>query len=256
MTTAAADDDEDFAAALIASGAFTAEDLVRHGVILDQGDKPSAPESAALAAPAEQRADSSSPEDINAELDEISRVRRADLAAWFKNDALQARERELLELREHQRQAGADPDRPDLDPKLLAEWEDAGGIDAHLAIAQKAAGSALNALGGEDRTALQDGFDGLPAGAQTQVIRFLGITPGGNVRPASDAALEAFAQTEEGAELVTEWRGRAAQKLGAVRGRMDLMLSGMSDADRAAAEQWFNALPAKQAAAVLRALAG
>jgi len=51
-------------------------------------------------------------------------------------------------------------------------------------------------------------------------------------------------------------RANAAAKLGMVRARMGGILNSMSDGDRSATEQWFDALPAAQAMAVVRALAG
>ncbi len=81
------------------------------------------------------------------------------------------------------------------------------------------------------------------------------MPPGGSARAASEADLQRFASTPEGAELVKEWRGRAGRKLGVVRQRIDLMLKAMSPADMDRAMAWFDGLPPAQAKAVLKGLA-
>ena len=103
---------------------------------------------------------------------------------------------------------------------------------------------------------LQSGFDVLPAGAQTAVFTELALPIGGYVREASEADLQRFASTEEGAELVAEWRSRAGRKLGSIRARMERMLDNMSAGEEETALNWFDDLPSPQAKAVLRALAG
>ena len=143
-----------------------------------------------------------------------------------------------------------------LDPEMLAEWDAAGGVDYHLSTAQNAAKAMLDAMPGEDKAGFQTGFDGLPAGVQKSVFNELSLSPGGAVRVASEADLQRFASTEEGAELVTEWGSRAGRKIGDVRARMERMLDGMSPAEEEKALTWFDALPSPQAKAVLKTLAG
>lgn len=199
---------------------------------------------------------------VSTELREIDRLRRQDRRAWFKDGAKQAREIELLEMREKLRaQPPAESeavdygDAPGLDPALLEEWENAAGVEYHLQTAQRSAQAALDGLEDEDRAALQTGFDGLPRGAQTAVFRFLALEPGGSSRSASNEALQEFASTEEGAELAKEWGREAGRLVGVVRSRMNLMLQSMTPEDRSAATEWFDRLSPSQAGAVLRALA-
>ncbi len=111
----------------------------------------------------------------------------------------------------------------------------------------------MSACGG--KADLESGFDGLPAGAQTAIMGELALSPGRG-REASEADLERFASTPEGAELVQEWRSRAGRNLATVRTRMERMLGRMSPGEEETALDWFDELPPAQAKAVLRALAG
>ena len=150
------------------------------------------------------------------------------------------------------------PDRGDasgLDPALLAEWQEHGGVEHHLQVARRAVQAALDPLEDDDRNELQDSFERLPVGSQSGILRFLAIQSSGAGRPASDAAVQQFASTDEGASLVAAWGRGASRKVGVVRGRMELTLSRMTEGDRDAATSWFDGLPSVQATAVLRALA-
>ena len=120
-------------------------------------------------------------------------------------------------------------DAPALDPALLKEWEGLAGVDHHLGVAQRTSRAALDAVGPVDAETLQKGFDALPATA--------------SFPSADDAAVQTFASTEEGAELVRDWGRQAARNVGVVRGRMGLMLKSMTPEDRSKAEAWFDELP-------------
>jgi len=50
--------------------------------------------------------------------------------------------------------------------------------------------------------------------------------------------MQAFAESEEGAQLVQEWGNRAPRHVTATRGRVRLMLNATTAADRAKADQW------------------
>lgn len=249
-----ADEDDDARhRRLIESGVATPEEVGRiYGLTPD--------EVVALAKPMPK---APSRQEIEAELAEIAQRRRTDRRGYFKDEAIQARERELIEQREQLKAAPA-PEKavrepgnaPGLDPALLKEWEDAGGVEFHLATAQRATQAAFEAMPEEERADFQAGFDGLPDGAQTAVFRYLALEPGGSVRPATDAAVQNFASTPEGAELVASWGRNAARNVGVVRSRMELMLRSMPEADREVALSWFDSLKSSQAKAVLRALVG
>jgi hypothetical protein len=206
---------------------------------------------------------------VERELAEIAEHRRKDRRAYFKDEALQKRERDLLELREAlkagpapaaQREASEPDDQsegPGPAPELIAEWEAGAGVDFHLEVARSTASAALDALEEDDAAALTDGFDALPPAAQTQITRFLAIDGGGGFPAANETTVRQFAESEEAAaELVKSWGREAGRRLGVARGRIGLMLTAMEPKDRERAESWFDALPGPTAAAVLRALAG
>ncbi len=141
-----------------------------------------------------------------------------------------------------------------LDPAMVAEWEHAGGVEHHLGVAQTTARTVLDSI--PDPEGFQSSFDALPQGVQTAIYSYLAVPPGGSARAASEADLQRFASTPEGAELVKEWGGRAGRKLGVLGQRVDLMLDAMSPADEDRAIDWFDALPPAQKKAVLKGLAG
>ena len=141
-----------------------------------------------------------------------------------------------------------------LDPAMLAEWERTGGVEHHLGVVQATARTVLEAM--PDPEGFQSGFDALPQGAQTAIYSYLAMSPGGSARAASEADLERLAEIPEGAELIDEWGGRAGRKLGVLRQRIVLMVEAMSPADMDRALVWLDELPAAQAKAVLKGLAG
>jgi len=249
-----ADDFEEDAAnyrRLLAQGIFAADELKAHYRLTDA-------EMAEVLTP-KPKPKAVTRQSIDAELAQIAEIRRKDRRRYFADEQIQSDERRLLELRAKLSPAPNKAERQletsnGLDPELLAQWEKQGGVDANLKQAQSTAQSVLDSLEPDDRAAFQQSFDALRETAQTVAFSFLAI-PGGTWPAASDAAVQAFAETEEGCELVNEWRGNAAKKLGVVRGRMDVMLKSMSEQDRAAASAWFDGLSPRQAKAVLRGLA-
>ena len=93
----AADTDDDSALhrKLLAEGIFTPDELALHyGLSREELDALSVPLPPSRAA-------------VEAELVEISRLRRQDRRAYFKNEAIQQRERELIDLSEKLRAQGA-----------------------------------------------------------------------------------------------------------------------------------------------------
>lgn len=196
---------------------------------------------------------------IDAELRQIEKLRRDDRRAYFKDEALQARERELLELRAKMKTApaarnGTEHQTGDagIAPELIAEWEASGGLEHNLANAAATAQAVMTGV--EDAAEFQAGFGALPPGAQTAAFRILAAAPG-YTPSANDAAMKAFAETPEGSELVAEWGGKSAQSYGRARWRISSALGQMSAEDRKAAASWYDGLSPSQAAAVLRALA-
>jgi hypothetical protein len=109
-----------------------------------------------------------------------------------------------------------------------------------------------------DSEAFESGFESvwadLPEHAQAAIRQELAMPPDSPARPASEADLERFSSTPEGAELAKEWGKDAGRKLAAVRARMDRML--LSGGDMEAAVEWFDQLTSAEAKSVLSALAG
>ena len=197
---------------------------------------------------------------IQRELAEIDRLRRKDKHAYWKDEALLARERYLITLRGQLKAPAAPASKEDsqydgsaLDKDLLAQWERQGGVAYHLKTAQDAARAAMDALEPDEAQALMGSFDQLPASAQTSIFGFLAVEPGA-WRPATDDFIEEFRESDCG-DLVKEWGSQAAKKFGVVLGRLNMMLKAMTPADRTKAEAWFFGLPAAQAVAVMKALA-
>ncbi len=143
-----------------------------------------------------------------------------------------------------------------LDQTMLDDWSRTGGQEFHLGVAQGAARGVLDAMPVEDKAGFESGFDGLPQAAQTAIISELALSPGGAVREADAGELQHFATTEEGAELVQEWRSRAGRKVGTIHDRVQRILGGMSPGEEETALAWFDNLTAAQAKSVLRGLAG
>ena len=139
---------------------------------------------------------------------------------------------------------------------MVADWQQTGGVEHHLGVAQGAAKAVLDAMPVEDKAGFRGGFDALPQAAQTAIISELALSPGGAVREADAGELQHFATTEEGAELVQEWRSRAGRKVGTIHDRVQRILGGMSDGEQEKALTWFDNLTAAQAKSVLRGLAG
>ncbi len=139
---------------------------------------------------------------------------------------------------------------------MVADWQQTGGVEHHLGVAQGAAQAVLDAMPGDDQAGFRGGFDGLPQAAQTAIITELALLPGGGVRVANAEELQRFGEDEAGGELVQEWRSRAGRKLGIIHDRVQRILGGMSDGEQETALAWFDELNAAQAKAVLRTLAG
>jgi hypothetical protein len=238
---------------LLVDGVFSPAELAKHyGLSTEELD--------ALTKPPVTR------QSVNQELARIDKFRRENRIAYNKDYKMQARERELLEAQNkipakavEAAKSASQPHQsnaPGLDPALLESWDkQGGGVEYHLEVAHRTAQAVMDVMDEEEAEQFQQSFDQLDQSVQTEVFRFLAIDGAGAARPATDAELEVFASTEEGSALEQEWGSRAARNLGTARARIDLMLGSMSDADRKAASEWFEALPSSQAKAVLQALA-
>jgi hypothetical protein len=219
---------------------------------------------------------------VDAELAAIAETRRSDKSAYFGDEALQARERELIDLREQLKTdrtaADAKPAGDDIEAELakiaklrredrraydkdealqvrerelLAAREDAKELARQTEQVEQVVQAVLTTVPDADafETSFTAVFTSLSAQDQQIIRHELQAPPPDPARPASDADVRRFASTAEGVELLREWGRDAPRKLAIVRARVDQMLKSE------AIGQWFDDLPAADAKAVLKALA-
>jgi hypothetical protein len=170
-------------------------------------------------------------EAIDKELKEIATLRRTDRRAYDKDNALHKRELVLLSMKE--------------------QWIEANRQEHRWKV--KAA-QVLRTV--PDAQGFEKSYDKLWANldeAAKDVIRYELAAPVGEqvVRPASEAAVARFATSDIGEELVREWGGQARKKLAIVQARAERLLRTGDEAI-----EWFESLPAAQARAVVKVLAG
>jgi phage-related tail protein len=154
--------------------------------------------------------------------------------AYFRDEKMQARERELMAARD---------DATEVDRQADQVRSTVDAIRESLPDTEAFEGK-FDAM-----------FDELPEQAQRVIQQELSRPPDTPARPASEADLQRFATTEEGAQLVKEWGKDAGKKLATVRTRFDRMRRH-GGGDMEAALSWFDQLTSDEAGGVLRALAG
>ena len=246
MAPAPVDDEVlDLARHTVERGIFSLEEAQRHYGLTEE-------EAAALLVPKPEPKQPVTRASVGRELAEIERARRNDRASYMKDDKLQARERELIALREKLPDDLQPGDGSSLDSALVEEWERTGGVEHNLAAVQGVAKTVLEQMDDCDRTAFIEGFDSLPITAQNEVYRHLAVSPARS-RAASAEAVAELAAVDPG--LIEDWGRRAPEMLGRAQSRVGSILGTMSEGDKQAALDWFDGLSKRQAAAVLKALA-
>ncbi|RWK57083.1 hypothetical protein [Mesorhizobium sp.] len=203
------------------------------------------------------------------ELASIQTAMRDDRAAYFRNPVMQARYSELIT------QQMPPEDRVDVgiglltteessagmatmgDPgsELVEEWQKSGGYQVNLQSVQTAVLTMLSDFTSREQRAFMERFDRLPNKAIVEVYRALSLGKPNYLEDAPAAAVELFATTPEGSELVREWGFRAPQKVAVIKARFAraTMAMGSTKGDFLA---WFNGLESHEAKAVLRVVAG
>jgi len=126
--------------------------------------------------------------------------------------------------------------------------------DHDLSIAHEAIEDVLDAVPAWDRADFEAGFDDLPSGAKTAIVAEL-AQPGEYEGLSGEDALEKFATTPEGAELVALWNEDAEENLARVQARLARIESNTSPGAIETLWDWFDGLPSAQAKAVLQVLA-
>src|SRR5690554_4924805 len=103
---------------------------------------------------------------INDEIAVIELRMKTDRRGYFKDEAAQARYRELLSARERYEKGvegkSSDDDGPDLPDEVVEQWEKAGGYQLNLERAQDVALEVVEALDGEEQATLLSSFEDLP----------------------------------------------------------------------------------------------
>ena len=195
------------------------------------------------------------------QLAEIATLRKTDSRAYWKSEDIQAKERQLLALRERLKAAPEESDGSGIVPSdgseipaaLREAWERQGGFEVNLKRAQGTVQAMLDGMEPEEQATFMASFDGLPEGARTAAYAYL-AAGGGHFGSAKDADLKEFAETPEGTELIAEWGSKAARHVATIKGRLRLMREAMDAADWQAAEAWLDGLTAPQAKGIWRAL--
>jgi hypothetical protein len=207
--------------------------------------------------------------DVEAELAEIDKFRREEKIKYFKSDATQKREIELLETRAKLKaeergegEASEEDGKADglgegsLPESLREEWSRSGpdGIQDALRAVRFRTHIALDALGGDAGEALRDSFDDLPDDAQDAIVSGL-ATDGGKWPVASEQEVQAFGEVAHGAELLKEWGASAAALLGRARREAASIEARMTERSRLQMHRWVAGRSPAELGAMVRALA-
>jgi hypothetical protein len=171
--------------------------------------------------------------EIETELAKIAAARKADRRAYDKDEALQARERELLQAREEAKEAAR------------ATEQVQATVDAILEVVPDAEAFDASFMGA---------FDTMSAESQDAVRRAL-ATPADTTRPATDEQLAAFAGLgADASALLKSWGGRAGHRLAAAYAKLDEATAELPDEDYKAAQKWLGGLSKAQRVAVVKGL--
>ena len=186
----------------------------------------------------------SEPAEIDREIASIHRTIRENRRDYWRDGAMQARHRALIEARDR-------TDRPPGDIEHPAD---------RLANGHALVGVVVHHLGNEGQAFLSS-VDALPEAVQAAFIGEAGMPPWrGYVRRADGELLEAFTSAPEFSGLVKAWGGpthsTTARKVGALNARLSRVLESLSPQDREEALWWWENLPAKDAAMLAWELTG
>lgn len=165
---------------------------------------------------------------VNAELAAIDKRRREDNAGYTKDNAMQARELELLGIKERVEKTAKETTqlRSVVDP-ITKDMPDR-----------------------EDFEASFDGAYGEMTPAEQRAVQVSLASPVEIARPAGDADVQRFASTPEGKACVDKWGAQAPRKVAVLQARFNRM------AGNEKLTTWFNGLSSEQAQRVYEGLAG
>jgi len=194
----------------------------------------------------------------SSELAEIRSMMVNSPSAYFKNEAVQQRYRDLVA----ERPAGSivtghEPAKapvPVMGPKeYVAEMGSMANYDAYVKLSRLAADFAL-AVPDNERDVFITSFEALPLSVATECIREIRHHP---IRAGQTDAdeLARFATTAEGRVLVPEWGAMAATRHASVKERIWRILDNLEGDDVVAFGDWHESLPTMSLVAVYRKLA-
>ena len=199
---------------------------------------------------------------VAAEIDTIEGLMRDMSPRYWRDEAVKARYRDLLDAQEGGgTNAVADPRdeafvAAQLAPVSIKEFDRAGATGSysdHLAMVRHVS-DVVFATPAVERAALISGFNRLPDGVVAAIAAELSDRTGTGLDYFADAQVRKFAQ-EKGGRVVREWGSEAPLKMARVRNRLHRCMGLMTEADEEAFLAWHDALSDGQAAAVYRKLA-
>jgi hypothetical protein len=145
----------------------------------------------------------------------------------------------------------------ELPAELISQWDnDPAGADFRRTEAASSALAIMDELDDHDRQLAESSFHDMPETVQSALLTELGLGGGGSCKSATEDELDTFSGSDEGAELVDFWKGRASKNLGMVHQRIKRIVGGLSASEQKAAWQFFDDLPSRGKIAALCVLAG
>jgi len=142
--------------------------------------------------------------------------------------------------------------------ELVAAWSmGPGGFDKAVTVAQQAAGSIVQAMGDRrHQQAFMTRFDReVSEAARFHIYNEL-VNTDASHPPATGEALAVFGSSDVGAELLAEWGGDAAYRVGRVWGRAARFRRSLdNEAEWATFRDWYDDLDPKAVKAIVKYLA-
>lgn len=170
--------------------------------------------------------------EIDRELKQIDDLRRNNRREYDRDNAVQARARELLAMK--------------------AQYDESNAQDRRW---KTRAAQIMRSMPEVDR--FEQSYDKLWANlddVSRDAIRYELSLPATEhpARPASEADVRRFAKSDVGGELVREWGGTAGKKLALIRARAERLMR----VDLDAGFEWFERLPKAQAKTLIKIMGG
>lgn len=205
---------------------------------------------------------------VSSEIAEIQARMVADREGYFRDGTMQERYRELVAHRD----GDESETEPTSLPSLLSEdesyeiladmgpecsaladaWGDAGGYGSHLRNVQTSVLQIIEGLSVREQSVFMERFDTLPESVIASIYLELSLGRMNFLPEVTNADVERFASTPEGAELVDEWGHTAPARIALVQARFSRLVESMkSQADKAIFLAWFNSLSARVAKSIL-----